>query len=259
MNATDERTALERAVRAEPEDDTVRLVFADFLQEMEPERAELVRTQIWLHRSWASGRRTSTENRRRSTRVRRMLELVTAAPTWCPCLPVQSNNVGYFDQLKRGDLTITVAAKLSAYLHTVTFCRGFIDSVSLSTDVFMGAAGPLFRTHPVSSVYINDREPAHLNRDVNRTFCWIRYPEGFDISRCITRSFLPDEIFRLLSGGRPSSRTSSRREYVPVDGFVEEDAGSVRMHAANDLYGACLLYGRSLAPLTDLSKGGTAP
>lgn len=47
MNATDERAALVRAILEQPEDDAVRLAFADWLQEHGDEsRAEFIRVQI---------------------------------------------------------------------------------------------------------------------------------------------------------------------------------------------------------------------
>src|SRR5687767_10482221 len=57
LNATsgvfvDEKTALLRAICEDPADDTVRLVYADFLEENgEAERAEFVRLQIWQHQN----------------------------------------------------------------------------------------------------------------------------------------------------------------------------------------------------------------
>jgi uncharacterized protein (TIGR02996 family) len=52
---TDEERALQEAVRAEPEDDAPRLVYADWLEEYgQDERAELIRVQIALERDGPS-------------------------------------------------------------------------------------------------------------------------------------------------------------------------------------------------------------
>jgi uncharacterized protein (TIGR02996 family) len=52
MNIEDERAALLRGILEQPDDDTVRLVFADWLEEKggEPERAALIRVQVELAR-----------------------------------------------------------------------------------------------------------------------------------------------------------------------------------------------------------------
>ena len=56
--ATDERHALWTAIRAHPDDDTPRLVYADWLQERgEEERAEFIRVQIELERLKADPRK----------------------------------------------------------------------------------------------------------------------------------------------------------------------------------------------------------
>jgi uncharacterized protein (TIGR02996 family) len=66
-----------RAIRDDPEDDSVRLVYADWLEEHgQPERAELMRVQIEL------GRRPLAPERRELLTARRTKLLTQDAPTW---------------------------------------------------------------------------------------------------------------------------------------------------------------------------------
>jgi uncharacterized protein (TIGR02996 family) len=80
----DEQTALIAAIRAEPDEDTRRLVFADWLDEhpcehgLEAAWASLIRTQIDLHRMVNSAElRTETYDDRFSTLLNTETELLT--------------------------------------------------------------------------------------------------------------------------------------------------------------------------------------
>jgi uncharacterized protein (TIGR02996 family) len=72
-----EEAGLLRAIRDDPEDDSVRLVYADWLEEHgQPERAELIRVQIEL------GRRPLAPERCELLTARQTKLLTEDAPTW---------------------------------------------------------------------------------------------------------------------------------------------------------------------------------
>ena len=73
---TDEREALVAAIAAEPDEDTPRLVFADWLEENgEEDRAEFVRLECEIERGWPRHRRSNEEP---SPRIRELVKRADA-------------------------------------------------------------------------------------------------------------------------------------------------------------------------------------
>src|SRR4051794_26331432 len=104
MPATARRTAsqLLAAISAHPADDTVRLAYADFLEEHDqPERAEFIRTQVELSRLPAWDRRA------KPLRLRERLLLVRHGERWRAELPqITGVTWGRFERGFVGEITI---------------------------------------------------------------------------------------------------------------------------------------------------------
>src|SRR5581483_435226 len=111
MPATARRTAsqLLTAISANPTDDTVRLAYADFLEERDdPERAEFIRTQVELARlpAW--------DKRAKPLRLRERLLLVRHGERWRDELPqIAGVTWGRFERGFVGEVTVADARVLA--------------------------------------------------------------------------------------------------------------------------------------------------
>jgi uncharacterized protein (TIGR02996 family) len=111
-----------RAIIDRPEDDAVRLIYADWLEEhAQPERAEFIRVQCALARGVPGLRRTELENRQRLLRERHAAE-------W--------------------------AEPVRRLAEDWEFRRGFIEAVRVETRQFIAGADELFRLAPVQRVQL---------------------------------------------------------------------------------------------------------
>src|SRR5262245_3280499 len=127
MNEAD---ALLQSVLADPDADAPRLVYADWLEEHgEPERAEVIRTQVELARLPA-------DDRRHRPLARREQALLTAhRDHWL------------------ADLGL---------LHPCEFRRGFVEHADLHATTFLTGADDLFRRTPLRSVRMALTRPDFL-------------------------------------------------------------------------------------------------
>jgi len=134
-----DRETFTRAICADPDDDTTRLVFADWLEEHgEPERAEFIRVQI-EHAHGNPGRSYGEL----TPRERQLLDLHLAR--WF------------------ADPEVTGIG------------RGFGFHIELPCDAFMQRAEALFATHPVTSVQLTDQEPLNCSDDGEPPrYIWVR-------------------------------------------------------------------------------------
>lgn len=115
--ALTEQEQLLRAVLLNPADDTVRLAYADWLQENgEPERAEFIRTSIH-HRESENG---YTLQPHVHHKMLRMFDV--------PSLPSDR----------------------------FLYRRGFVDEIRLSLQAFLDHAKDLFSHHPITKVVLTD-------------------------------------------------------------------------------------------------------
>lgn len=152
--------ALRRAVLADPEDDTVRLAYADYLQEQgEGEQARLIRCQV----KRGTGCNSVPWDMPR-LRVRRWF-----APWW-------TNRSIWSFHNPQWDLIVSRVRSLSEQ-GSMSNCffvrRGFMDEIRLPLAAFMGHAEAIFRSHPVTRVVLTDREPMPVDDAVGRGFGWL--------------------------------------------------------------------------------------
>ncbi|MCI0703718.1 MAG: TIGR02996 domain-containing protein [Planctomycetia bacterium] len=115
--------ALRRAILALPEDDTPRLIFADWLQENnQPERAEFIRAQV---------------------------EAVRAEP-FSPQARAAAATAEKLLEGRRGEWTRHIRERVERW----EFRRGFIEHVVVDPDRFPAAAEQLFAAEPVRSLQV---------------------------------------------------------------------------------------------------------
>lgn len=208
------------AILADPEDDTVRLVFADWLDENgHHARAGFIR---------ATGRQ----------------RLGAFLNVW----------QGYSQQLERatGLRCRGHGQKAGApYLHFISpddgtigdvflrFRRGFVDSVECRAGAWIAHAGDVCAAHPVRAVTLTDLEP---------------YPAGREVPDSIPTWFRK----RAVGGGVGNADFAAESASVPdpifahlttADDFAEY---SRQEYALNALSFACVGYGRELAGLPPL-------
>jgi uncharacterized protein (TIGR02996 family) len=117
-----ENDALHRAILDRPEDDALRLIYADWLEEHgDAERAEFIRTQVEL----ALPGQDSPRRRALARRARELLE----------------------------DHQDLWTARLRTFLHDWQFCRGFVERVELTGGDLEHNAAELFAAAPVRRLW----------------------------------------------------------------------------------------------------------
>jgi uncharacterized protein (TIGR02996 family) len=134
-----DREALLRAICENPEDDTPRLVFADWLQEHgEEERAEFIRLQIEL-----AG---LPEGQKKQKRQVRETELLAAhSNEWSePLKP-------YFAYYYRG-----IYAR--GYAPPVVFRRGFVETLAMDVETFVARGSEAFALSPIRGLRVQDAQ-----------------------------------------------------------------------------------------------------
>jgi uncharacterized protein (TIGR02996 family) len=219
---TTERAAFLDAIRTNPDDDTARLVYADFLQEHgEGDRAEFIRWQVARFHDLSDGP------------LDRFVEWPRDGGVW-----------------PYDDWPDSATAIFGPHLPRVTFRwrRGFIDSVGLPVAVFTRNAKSLFARHPVTDVSLHDvrpeLHPAHVEPDAAEPDGKPHILVGVDTEQ--------DTLF--------GCRVPMPVWYRLV-GLIEEDAEpdvwphktfATLAHARTALSAACVHWGRSLHGLPAL-------
>jgi uncharacterized protein (TIGR02996 family) len=137
--ARSQADAFLEAILENPDDDTPRLIFADWLDERGDSastiRAEFIRIQCVLAREHLSvRRRTALEQRQQ----------------------------GYLEENGR-----EWTRPVRRLLHAWTFRRGFIDEVSVLADKFLSYAGRLFRQAPIRHVCLTRRIAPRSGQGLN--------------------------------------------------------------------------------------------
>jgi uncharacterized protein (TIGR02996 family) len=120
--AMNQEEAFLQAIREDPDDDTVRLIFADWLEERGDPRGEFIRVQMEL------ARLPEDDPRRRPLQGRSEALLRQHEPRW----------VG------------SLSSRVTGYV----FRRGFVEEITLSAAAFITHARELFRLHPIRTVRV---------------------------------------------------------------------------------------------------------
>ncbi|QJW93152.1 TIGR02996 domain-containing protein [Frigoriglobus tundricola] len=254
-----ERDALLRAICANPDDDTPRLVYADWLDEhgdrRDRARAGLIRASISIHRGIVpTCNRITGDN---VTREGLVSPVKRCRCDWCKLSrrswmasrsyagewrgealkPIEDERVRQAGQVIRdgGDLRALFAT------HTpidVLFRRGFVECLSLTVSDFMGHAGSLCTLSPIAEIRLISNAPMECSPG----HAWDRrYPEG----RFQFRDFGPWTPGLEFDGNDVPSEIY---ELMP-DAVVLEDDEHLKLYPSREradesLRHACLMWGR---------------
>jgi len=231
-----------------PDDDTVRLVFADKLDEIGGE----------ANAAWAKLIRKQIVDAHQEVRV----------------APYVRGFAGWYyavGQGRRFGMTgreLRLAARAAAppdyfkpWFCSLEISRGFVATVAARHDAFLAEAGRLFRRHPVAGVRLADRVPARLNALLGEEAGGdqppaqpgeddhVFYRAGDCDPGAVAASRLAAELYDLLPVDREVyssvtwvSAPSAPRE--PAD-LVGKVASRQRLRAG--LSQACVAYGRAAA------------
>lgn len=253
-----------RAILDHPEEDTPRLLYADWLEENgRPERAEFIRVQVAI----ADVQRLVREQGQRvgpsaayinglADRERALLNANFGAwtdglpesltMTTCPYCEEQGPDweTGVIE-CRQCDCTGLVPCE-----DHVEFRRGFIESVELPLAAFTeDVARALFSAHPVTTVRLSDRDPMPSGDGADGIggpdWVWVIDPDEDGLlseSDGGYRHFLARAIWDELDGyiTTPSARVRARR-------YPDRDAARAALSAA------CVAWGRSLVGLPSLA------
>jgi len=213
--------ALLRTILEHPDDDTARLVYADWLEEHgQAERAGFMRAQV-----------KGEPVPKRPNRITRLAigESGGAFLEW-------TNGSGKRDRAITAYSTTCGVAAYSAFTlanvernrqrNRVLLARGFVAEITCPLDVFQKHAPALFAAHPIERVTLTDIRPTPVTTDDER-------PEWtYFIGTIDTGYHLPQEIYFQLWGEWRHSREA----------------------ALNALSQACVAYGRERAGLKALPR-----
>jgi uncharacterized protein (TIGR02996 family) len=237
--------ALLAAILARPDEDTPRLVYADWLEENgQGGYAGFVRDTVWM-----AANHTDCPVL--------MADLKSGRP-----VPLRCGSCGYCRTRRRAEQFYGRHPWLDVYSYAVCFeptpfdgeiptgpgltlvvRRGFVDEVRAPLAALFPATKRLFARHPVTAVSVTDREP---HADGPRTFEWVGSPR---VSHPPMPPYaLPVDLRRFL-GGRVRTNKGSRTRFASdVFRFGYDSAADARA----DLSAAFVRYGRWLC-------GRTAP
>ena len=250
MTTSNTGSQLLAEIAAKPEDDTIRLAFADWLEENgDDRRAAFIRGMIDLEKCHPS---CGVGNVCRGTAV---------LPPKVTCAGVRDRVTELFDSnLCRWESGVVIpdcAYRLpwrgtgdTAPVMAI-FRRGFVDEVRLNAAAFTeDFARELFARHPVTRVVLTDREPQQWLPEIrglppgcaNRWFWSVRGPD----------SSVPGYPHYVPRGVQWSAVWLRAKWYCDTPTYDTADAANA---ALSD---ACVAWGRSLAGLPPLphASGG---
>jgi uncharacterized protein (TIGR02996 family) len=229
----DERGGFVRAICAEPDEDTPRLAFADWLDEHGGgDRAEFIRLQCELGRLHEPELKTFTP-----IGVTDPDEIVRRQ-----CVACSRGADCRFHVLERrikalwskgtdaGGFLEIPAGWGVPYWH-----RGFIRDTELPAAAFLEHAEAVFRAHPVTSVRLTDRRSAQwsTSHPQNLKGMWFWYDAGDHRGVSIHQHHVPRELCPLPEGLRPKDNHLQTAAYFATE--AEADAALSRR---------CVAYGR---------------
>lgn len=225
-----------RAVLASPEDDTPRLVYADWLEENDRgKQAEYIREMV------ACDSGDYREQRARCI----SWDMMSGEPADPDAAhrPTLTEITGLMNADKRDD----------GWECQRWYWRGFVERIALPLGAFLNHAKAIFRTHPVVSVRLTCRAP---RQDGPKTWHWYTHPRynrrGMDRSRPVR----PSTSTNLILYDFVSFLTSHRNKntFTGHAGYHNFNYATAEL-AYDDLSRACVGYGRWLAGLPKMDWG----
>lgn len=203
--------ALLRDVLEHPEDDTPRLILADWLDETgEHGRAEFLRVQCAIARICRGNREGCPEPDAGRLDDLISREAALMGGVW---------ELGWLDPVP------------ARFLSDSVINRGFLATLRCPCDWFMGEAVAVFAAQPITRVELTDRQP--YRADFAQRWGWFRVDMAFPAD--VETAYLPLRFYDLLPAGDAHGGTGA-------DWMTREGAETALSHA-------CVLYGRRLAGL----------
>jgi uncharacterized protein (TIGR02996 family) len=231
-----------------PEDDGLRLIYADWLEEHGREqRARYIRVQIEIARLWEG---VEYDQARAADLVSQETDLLTQENFWewfGPTLAVVWPERPPL-RLYHGEFAQVGAwgGPTSGLNWNLSLRRGFLDGIGLTGTELRRHGKKLVRCgQPLAEIQLQDAEPSednHLTPSIwywQYCRCWLAEraeSRGSDGWTCGVRSHLPSELFKLLNAGRQRGGDLHLRSYPS------------KQSAEQDLSNACLRWCRQPTP-----------
>jgi uncharacterized protein (TIGR02996 family) len=231
MIESDMKKALIRAILEDPEDDTPRWVYADWLEECgeDPARAEFIRVQLEAWKLWEARNHRYLHYMGTFEKVYgRPITYEEAYHTTCSCdwCSLRRREGELLKGVVPGGVKFNVCAwsgwpvtgrmwapgpvprvvefmpykeySLEPNIHA-RFRRGFIQSITLNTTTFHDYAEHLFSLHPVEEVTLSDRTPHLIRRDTDDLYGWWNSHRAWDLENGDSDD-LPSDLHKHLDG-----------------------------------------------------------
>ena len=216
-----DEAALLRAICEHPDEDVPRLMYADEIEDRDPERAAFIRSQCAAS-----------------------CELIEAADGRKGTLPVLFNQIaavvdGYYPK-KRDQWAGEPLCRIPSanYLYS----RGFVRNVTMTCKDFLEHAEELFRQHPILSVTLSDRKPDNPGN----AFCFFPLHHPYQWERDDLQSHIPIPIYEHFDGGEQNGIGGY---YWRIWWGTQSDK-AVYGRCLNDLSRACVNYARKKVGLS---------
>jgi uncharacterized protein (TIGR02996 family) len=186
-----------QAIIEEPEADDLRLLYADWLEDHgDPARAEFIRVQL-AYAALPEGHRDGPGLKKRQGML-----LHENIRRWCF---LEEGTCGSF---KRSAVPMcwaygTIAAPRStSFPWIVSFRRGFMDTITCSTEDWLAHGSTLARANPIRMVTLRGKWPVYQREEGNPPPCgWrrlSRYRSGPDVN------YVDENIWDCLPPGNPT-------------------------------------------------------
>jgi uncharacterized protein (TIGR02996 family) len=166
MSTMTDHDAFLQAVLDDPTDDLPRLVYADWLEEAGDVRAEFIRSQITLER----------------------------LPTDAPGRPALETHCRALQKENQNDWLGALRELLDGW----EFCRGFVEKIIITPELFVAHAESIFRAAPVRHVHFFRRPQVRLGEV--RSLAWSSHLGRLHTLKLNTDRGLNDEGVRVLAG-----------------------------------------------------------
>lgn len=243
ITAIDTGAGLLAAILANPAEDAVRLIYADWLEEhgQQPTRANFIRLQIRLAELEREPGRPTHPMERVGWLIARHQEQRVLSAVWgdgreCDCerclRAVEKETLKWWREYIGPNVHHVIPSDALYYEH-VPLTRGFVESIACTCDAWMRNGAKIVREHPVQTVRLTDRKGR--NKLIPAEWDWWRANSSNLIGTA--PNHLPPSLFDLLP--------PAVSEYTLGDLVVRKSFDGEQK--SNDAVSfACLLHAHSL-------------
>lgn len=218
-----------RSICEQPDDDHLRLVFADWLEENDdPDWATLIRWSMETECQYYRSPKGYTWQRIHDGPGR------PPASEW-----VEAGSLGCYRFLDP-DACWKAVTQIGRGFHQggLKIIKGFITGIELPAQAFMDE-GKLFFTHPIEEVLLTDKKPG-----------WTTLWDEGDVTEAPTNANIPTPLFNL------AWRRDEGHKYGEHDRFIEYTSNPALRQVLNSV---CVEYGRQQAGLPPLRSADRCP